>query len=207
MNILITGFEPFGKHDLNPSQRLVKEISPKSSDHLTLQRLILPVDHVAAPQILLEYIGQHQPDCVVSFGLAAGRAKISLERIAVNLKDFRHPDNRGGMVSNETVVNNGPAAYFTTLPLLEIFDALQRASIPVELSLSAGSFLCNQIFYELMHEISLNQRPMRAGFVHLPALPEESAYSEKPMPSLSFSQMIRAGEIIIQVIQQKHNSS
>lgn len=207
MNILITGFEPFGKHQLNPSQRLVNEINIQTSDRHNLQRLVLPVDHVTAPQLLLQHLHHFQPDGVLSFGLAAGRAKISLERIAVNLKNFHHPDNQGIKISNQVVIESGPAAYFSTLPLLNIFDALQDAGIPVELSLSAGSFLCNQVFYTLMHEIAKHQLPIRAGFIHLPALPEEAAFSQKSLPSMSFNQMVRAGEIVIHVLNKTYSSN
>jgi len=207
MKILITGFGPFGDHLLNPSQKLVHEIHPSTDEKLILDRLILPVDHVSAPQLLLQHLHHFQPDGVISFGLAAGRAKISLERLAVNLKDFRHADNQGVKISNESVTENGPAAYFSTLPLLCIFDTLKQSNIPVELSLSAGAFLCNQIFYTLMHEIAMHQLPIRAGFIHLPALPEEAAVSEKPIPSMSIEQLIKAGEIIIRVLKRTLESN
>lgn len=201
MNILITGFERFDDHPLNPSQLLVHNLPDQYHD-ATLIKSILPVHHTQAPEKLLALFNSHQPDAVLAFGLAAGRAKISLERLAINLMDFAIADNAGVTISNQPIDSNGPAAYFSTLPLDQLLPALNAAGIPAEISLSAGAYLCNQVFYTLMHTIALQNTKIPAGFIHLPALPEQAAKSEKPIPSLPLDLMLRAAHLIIDIIGQ-----
>ena len=207
MKILISGFEPFGEHKINPSQKLVEAMIDENCPGISLGGVILPVDTIAAPGILLQHLHREQPDAVLSFGLASGRAKISLERVAVNIMDFQQPDNKGITRSDTAVIENGPTAYFSTLPLRKIFSALKQAGIPVELSLTAGSYLCNQIFYTLMHEVSSQNHQISAGFIHLPALPEQAAQSKQSLPSLNFTQVLQSADIIINTLQQRYQLS
>ena len=201
MNILITGFEPFDDHSLNPSQLLVDNL-PGQYKEIVLIKSILPVHHTQAPEKLLALLNSHQPDAVLAFGLAAGRAKVSLERVAINLMDYTIADNAGVTISNQPVDSNGPAAYFSTLPLDQLLPTLNAAGIPTEISLSAGAYLCNQVFYTIMHAIALQNTPIPAGFIHLPALPEQAAKSQRPIPSLPLELMIRAAILIIEIIVQ-----
>lgn len=197
MKILVTGFEPFGESPLNPSQKLIEAIPEKPFDGIAVLKAILPVDHTQAPKQLIAHIHKHQPDAVISFGLASGRPKISLERVAINLMDFRIPDNAGFTISDQPVIEGGPAAYFSTLPIRSLLEALGKAQIPSEISLSAGAYLCNQVFYSMMHEIHRANLAIMAGFIHLPALPEQAAQSSKSIPSISLEQDIMAAKIII----------
>jgi pyroglutamyl-peptidase len=197
MKFLITGFEPFGESPLNPSQRLVDSLPDGLFDDVLINKAILPVDQIKGPQTLLQAIHDCQPEVILAFGLATGRARISLERITVNLMDYRIPDNAGNLVCDQPIIANGPAAYFSTLPLRDMLNALQREGIPVELSLSAGAYLCNQVFYTMMHEIATRNLAIRAGFIHLPALPEQAAESDKSVPSLSLDILQQAVEIMI----------
>jgi len=197
MKILLTGFTPFGKSPLNPSQQLIKSLPEIGNNGETLLKAILPVDQVQAPKILLDHLHQSQPDAILMFGLASGRPKICLERVAINLRDFRIPDNAGVTVSDEPVIVDGPAAYFSTLPLRAMLNALQAEAIPASISLSAGAYLCNQVFYTVMHEVTQKQLTIRAGFIHLPALPAQAAGSDKNLPSMSLDQEIQAAHILI----------
>lgn len=197
MKILLTGFEPFGESPLNPSQKLIEAIPERPFDDVEVLKALLPVDQARAPILLLAHIQKHQPNAVISFGLASGRPKISLERVALNLMDFRIPDNAGTTISDQAVIEGAPAAYFSTLPLRPILEALSKVRIPGEISLSAGSYLCNQVFFSMMHEIHRCNLAIRAGFVHLPALPEQAAQSSKPLPSMGLEQDIMAAQIII----------
>lgn len=201
MNILLTGFEPFGEHQINPSQLLIEAL-PNQYAGITLRKVILPVDHTRAPLELVHLLEEETPDSIVAFGLAAGRAKISLERVALNLMDFANPDNAGVTIKNQPIDENGPAAYFSTLPLLPMLSGLNKAGIPAELSLSAGAYLCNQVFYALMHTLASQNLSVPAGFIHLPALPEQSAQSKKSIPSMSLDQYTKAAYIIINVLSQ-----
>ena len=197
MRVLVTGFEPFGNIPLNPSQMLVEKLPESPFKNVEVVKTILPVDKDRAPDLLLSEMQTHQPDAVLAFGLASGRSKISLEQVALNLMDFRIPDNTGKTVVDQAVVEGGPAAYFTTLPIHAIAEALKTSGIPVEISLTAGAFLCNQVFYTMMYTIAVQHLKMAAGFIHLPALPEQAAQMEKPTPSLSLETDLKAAHIIL----------
>jgi pyroglutamyl-peptidase len=201
MKILITGFEPFHDHPLNPSQLLVEKL-PDQYHGFRIIKGILPVHHALGPEKLIALLNDHQPDAVLSFGLAANRAKISLERVAINIMDFSIADNAGVTISNQPIDPNGPAAYFSSLPLDQLLKALIDAGIPAEISLSAGAYLCNQVFYTLMQLVALQNKNISAGFIHLPALPEQAAKSQKPIPSMPFELMIKAAHLIIDRLGQ-----
>jgi pyroglutamyl-peptidase len=200
MKILITGFEPFGESPLNPSQMLVESAPEHISADVTLVQAVLPVDKDGGPAELLAALEEHHPDAVLCFGLALGRATISLERVAVNLMDYRLPDNAGVTVQDTPIEPDGPAAYFSTLPLRVMLTALHDASIPAELSLSAGAYLCNQVFYTLMHTLTTQGQSIPAGFIHLPALPEQAAQSDKAIPSMSFDMEKQALTLLVETL-------
>jgi pyroglutamyl-peptidase len=197
MNFLITGFAKFHNHQINPSEELVRSLENEVVGGTNLSTCILPVDHLQAPKKLLAHYQQCQPDVVLLFGLAAGRRKVSLERVAINLLDFNIPDNSGSLLKDQPIIPDGPAAYFTTLPVRQILTTLSESNIPAEISLSAGSFICNQVFYTIMHEISIGQKPVKAGFIHLPALPEISTLATNEKTSIPLDQMVQAARIII----------
>ena len=197
MKILVTGFEPFGESRINPSQMLVESLSEKSLSPAALITAILPVDQSSAPEQLRALILTHQPDAILSFGLALGRAKVSLERVGLNLKDFRIPDNQGVTLSDQPIDPKGPAAYFSTLPLRAMLTALVKAGIPTELSLSAGAYLCNLILYTMLHTLADSTPDIPAGFIHLPALPEQAAEMDKPVPSMGFVTMQKVADILL----------
>ena len=197
MKILVTGFEPFGESRINPSQMLVKTLSERQDPQVSLVTAVLPVDQAAAPDMMQALIGRHQPDAVLAFGLAMGRSKISLERVALNLKDFRIPDNQGVTITDQPIHPQGPPAYYSTLPLQPMLSALVAVGIPAELSLSAGAYLCNLVFYTMMHTLALSSPGTASGFIHLPALPEQAAQADKPLPSMDFSLMQKAAHILL----------
>ena len=124
---------------------------------------------------LLKALEETHPAAVVCLGEATRRPVISIERVAVNLLDFRIPDNAGAQTIDQSVVENAPAAYFSTLPARALLNALHMAGLPAEFSLTAGSYLCNQIFYTLMHALATRTIKIPGGFIHLPALPEQTA--------------------------------
>jgi pyroglutamyl-peptidase len=205
MKILVTGFEPFGESDLNPSQMLIKLLSGNSLNGASLILDVLPVDQANAPERMISLIHQHHPEAVLAFGLAMGRPKISLERVALNLQDFRIPDNQGVTIKNQHIQPEGPAAYFSTLPLEEMLNALLKEGIPAALSLSAGAYLCNLVFYTMLHTLADLSLKSPAGFVHLPALPEQAAASIKPIPSLDLELQQSAARILIKTLVDNNN--
>lgn len=185
MIFLVTGFEPFGGSSINPSEQVIKALEGQTIGGAQLLTAVLPVDGQLAPQVLLDAMQNWKPDGVLCLGEAARRPVLSIERLAVNLLDYRIPDNTGHQILDEPVIPGGPAAYFATLPVQKIYQALVEAGIPAELSLTAGAYLCNQVFYHLMHFINTNALEIQAGFIHLPALPVQAVYQPSPQPSMS----------------------
>ena len=166
MRILLTGFEPFGGRTRNPSDEIARALDGATVHGVTIVARVLPVDTQVAPGQLSAAIAAVQPGAVVCLGEATNRQRISIERLAVNLLDFRIPDNAGQRVVDRPIDPSGPAAVFATLPVRELHDALAAAGAPVELSLSAGAYLCNQVMYHVLRELEGTGIP--AGFVHLP---------------------------------------
>jgi pyroglutamyl-peptidase len=187
MKILVTGFEPFGGSGVNPSEQVVKALTSQKLAGVEITTCILPVDQGEAGRRLLAAYQSNQPDVVLCLGEASQRPVISVERVAVNLMDYRIPDNQGNQVIDLPVIPGAPAAYFSTLPVRNIYDRLILAGIPVELSLSAGTFLCNQVFFTIIHAITGARDSAAAGFIHLPALPEQAAAQQKNMPTMGLT--------------------
>jgi len=192
MKIMLTGFEAFGDSPLNPSEIVVRKLGRQRFENASITSMLLPVDRQLGPQKLLQSLKNHTPDAVLCLGAAAGRPAIAIERVAINLLDFRIPDNKGVQITDEIVVPGAPVAYFATLPVRDIYLTILQAGIPVELSLSAGSFLCNQVFYELLHFIAVNEMKTMAGFIHIPILPEQAAQQNRSVPSMSLETSLKA---------------
>jgi pyroglutamyl-peptidase len=199
--ILLLGFEPFGGRDLNPSQRLVEALARRPELEGIVRARILPVSAERLPPLLERALAETCPGAVLAFGLGSGPA-IAVERVALNLCDFRIPDAGGKVLVDEPVVPGGPAAYFSTLPTREIAEALSRSGIPARLSLSAGSYLCNYLLYLLLHRL---EGKGRTGFLHLPLLPEmvagDIAAGDPAEPSMSFDLMLRAAQLAVEILR------
>lgn len=200
MKILLTGFEPFDKSSTNPSELVVRVLMDESVKDVQLATAILPVDLEKGPKVLLQALEEANPEAVLCLGQASRRAALSIERIAINLLDFRIPDNAGNQVNDHPVLPGRPAAYFTTLPVRAILERLRTNGIPAELSLSAGSYLCNQVIYILLDHLKNQGMDIPAGFIHLPALPKQAAQMKDSIPSMSLETMIQGIRVAIQVI-------
>jgi pyroglutamyl-peptidase len=174
-NVLLTGFEPFGGESINPSGEIVRALDGESIAGHRVVGAILPVTFAAALPTLEALFEQHRPALVVALGQAGGRSEISLERVAVNLIDARIADNDGVQPIDDVVIEGAPRAYFSTLPVKAIAQHLRRIGIPAGTSLSAGSFVCNQVFFLIAHLISTRHAQARGGFVHVPWLPQQAA--------------------------------
>jgi len=200
MKLLLTGFEPFGESKVNPSEQVVRALAKQEPAGISLETTILPVDRVRGPAELIQAVERSQPDAVLCLGEAGRRMAISIERVAINLLDYRIADNSGNQVTDVSIVPEGPAAYFVTLPVRAILEAIQKRGVPAELSLSAGAFLCNQVTYELLHYLAVNAINIPAGFIHLPSLPEQAAQAPGPIPSMSTETMILGITAALQTI-------
>ena len=200
MKILLTGFEPFNQETINPSQQIVNAFADANIEGVELITAVLPVDRYEGPDTLIRTYIRNQPNAVVCLGEAGSQSAIAVERIAVNLLDFGIEDNNGIVVTDKPVQPDGPAAYFTSLPARKIVEAMQTAGVPATLSLSAGTFLCNQVFYTIMHYLHNYQIAIPAGFIHVPQLPEQVVGKRPLRPSMSLDTLCRGITIALKTI-------
>ena len=173
MKILITGFEPFGGETLNPSWEVAKLLADVQVLGAHVVAVQLPCDFAKSLTALSNALKAHQPRMVLSLGQADGRSDFSIERVAINVCDARIPDNQGAQPIDEPVVEGGPAAYFSSLPIKKMAAALKAQGFPAAISQTAGTFVCNQVFYGLQH--ALAGRDVMSGFVHVPLTPWQAA--------------------------------
>lgn len=184
--VLVTGFEPFAGSRVNPSAEVASRLAGTAIAGVDLAIEVLPVVGVTAGKRLLSAIGRVKPDAVVLLGEHGDSPAIHLERVAVNLRDYRIPDNAGRIVTDRPVVAGGPDAIFATLPLRRMLGAVEAAGVPCSLSNSAGTFLCNEVLYVALHHLANRsaRRPIPCGFIHVPSLPEQVVGSPRLRPSM-----------------------
>ncbi len=197
-HILLTGFEPFDGDAVNPSGEVAKQVDGRIVGDCVVRSAVLPVQHEAARAIVAPLLEAPGLAAVVHLGLAGGRARISLERVAVNVMDYSRPDAHGQVLRDVACADDGPAAYFSTLPLREILAALSAEGIPAVISNTAGTFLCNDISYTTLHRLARSGSSIPTGFVHLPFLPSMVSAHNLEEPSMDLPLMVRAVETILQ---------
>ena len=172
--ILLTGFDPFGGEPINPSWEAVRSLhGQRLGGHRIVARQ-LPTEFAASLRVLKAALREVAPAIVLGVGQAGGRHQLSIERVAINVQDARIPDNAGAQPLDEPVIAGGPAAYFSTLPIKAMLAALHAQGLPAEISNSAGTYVCNHIAYAMLH-LAAKRRGVRAGFIHIPFLPEQAA--------------------------------
>lgn len=170
--LLLTGFEPFDQDSVNPSWEAVRQLDGvRLGEDVQIVARRLPCAFALVGERLAEWITQLRPAMVIATGLGPGRSSISMERVAINVNDARIPDNLGEQPIDTPVVVDGPVAYFSTLPIKAMVKALREAGVPAAVSQTAGTFVCNQVFYLLQH--ALAGTDVRSGFIHVPNLPEQ----------------------------------
>ena len=179
--VLLPGFEPFAGDTANPSWDAVRLVDVPGVE---LATQLLPCEFAASLRVLRRAGEAHEPDLVIAVGLAGGRAAVTPERVAINLDDARIPDNGGVSLIDEPIVDGGPDAYFTGLPIKAGVAAMRAAGVPAAVSYTAGTFVCNHVFYGLMHLIATELSRVRGGFVHVPYSAEMVAESGAAHPSL-----------------------
>ncbi|NVM98188.1 pyroglutamyl-peptidase I [Arthrobacter sp. SDTb3-6] len=192
--ILITGFEPFGGESVNPSWAAAQLAAAALDESgVPATAVELPVEFGAAGPALEKALAAGDHDLVLAVGQAGGRAKLSLERVAINVDDARIPDNAGNSPVDEPVVDGGPVGYFSRLPLKACLQQLTRAGIPAEVSQTAGTYVCNHVFYALMHQLA-SVPGVRGGFIHVPYAPEQAP--DGGQPTMEISVMAEGLEVI-----------
>ena len=170
--ILVTGFDPFGGESTNASWEAVKRL-PEKIGNLQIHKLEIPTVFGEAAEKVLRTAELLRPQVILCVGQAAGRGSVTPERIGINIRDARIPDNRGYVPADVPVVPDGPAAYFATVPVKDMVSAIQQKNIPASVSNSAGTFVCNDLFYTLLHHF--DGTSTQVGFVHIPLLPEQGS--------------------------------
>lgn len=186
--LLITGFDPFGGASINPAWEAVK-LLPEGIADFEVHKLEIPTVFGLATEKVLEKATEIQPDVILCIGQAGGRAAVTPERIGVNIRDAKIPDNAGNMPVGQFVAEDGPAAYFATVPVLAMETAIREASLPGQVSNSAGAFVCNDTLYGLLHRYAGTH--VKVGFIHVPWLPEQGS------PSLELERTAAALEAAI----------
>jgi pyroglutamyl-peptidase len=198
--VLVTGFEAFTPHTVNPTETLARALDGACVAGATVRAGVLPVHHGEAAPRVRSLLDTVRPDAVLHLGLAAGRARVALERVGVNVMDYAVPDNAGCQKRDEPCVPAGPPAYLATVPVRAIVERLVAAGIPAYVSETAGTYLCNQTLYTTLHTVAAWPRPPRVGFLHVPLLPSMVAASGLDAPSMDLPVMRQAVEIALEVI-------
>jgi pyroglutamyl-peptidase len=194
--VLLTGFEPFNKETVNPAWEAVRALDGVSGDGYVVRAVQLPCVFGDAIRAIGEAIVQYDPALVIAVGQAGGRVDMSVERVAINVDDAPIMDNAQRQLVDEPVVAGGPAAYFSTLPIKAIVGALRADGIPASVSQTAGTFVCNHVFYGLMHRTAGTR--VKAGFIHIPYLPEQAA-RHPGTASMALADMVRGLKIAVDV--------
>jgi pyroglutamyl-peptidase len=195
--VLVTGFEPFNKASSNPSQAVVKRLNELGIPDLYFE--VLPVEFGESARLLIRRIDEVKPDVVIALGQAEGRTQVTPERVAINVDDARIADNAGQMPIDQPIIKDGYNAYFSTLPIKEIVAQINAANIPAAVSSSAGTFVCNHLFYQLQW-YCLN-KGIKSGFIHLPLM-DSQAHEFSGLSTLPLDELVKAVEIAIEVSQR-----
>ncbi len=193
-SVLLTGFAPFGGESVNPSWQAVSQLAARRSDVAAVE---LPCEFAASLPTLRAAMDLHRPDLVVCVGQAGGRPDVTPERVAINLIDARIEDNAGEQPVDVPVLPDGPNAYFSTLPVKACVAAIRKAGVPASVSHTAGTYVCNQVFYGLMHLLATDFPGVRGGFVHVPFSPQQVADSGRAAPSLAVDQVADALDALV----------
>lgn len=190
MKILVTGFDPFDHEKINPAIEAVKRLPDHIKDAQII-KLEIPTIFNECAQVVKQAIQVHQPDYVVNVGQAGGRSAVTVERVAINLNDGRIPDNAGYQPIGEAIKEDGPAAYFTELPIKAMVNEIRKNNLPAKISNTAGTYVCNHIMYQVQYMRDKEFPNIKAGFIHIPFLPEQ-VVTRPNYPSMSLENIITA---------------
>lgn len=198
MRILVTGFDPFAGNVVNPALETIKLLPTKIKNHdiITLE---VPTVAIKSLEIIENAIKEYDPDIILSIGQASGRCDIAVERIGINLDDYKIPDNIGQQFVDKKIFEDGPDAYFVKLPTKKMVESIKKYNIPASISYSAGTYICNHALYGISHILESKYKGKLNGFIHIPCLPEQ-AVNSKNMPSMSKETILQAIIAAIEVI-------
>lgn len=194
--ILVTGFDPFNKETINPSYEAVKLLKDKIKDFRVIKRE-LPTEYLASLEVLNRIIDEVRPRILILVGQAGGRSSLTIERVALNLREASIPDNTGKIFKNQKIYEDGSDGYFSNLPLYKIVEGLKKEGIPAGISNTAGLFVCNNVLYNSLYRIDKEKLDMKAGFVHVPFIPEQ-ALENPSRPTMELDKIVLALENLIE---------
>lgn len=198
MKILVTGFDPFGGEPINPAIESVKRL-PDNIAGAEIIKLEIPTVRKKSLEKIEEAINEHNPDVILSIGQAGGRFDISIERVGINLDDFRIPDNEGNQTIDEPIFSDGENAYLVKLPVKAMVQNVQKNNIPASVSYTAGTFVCNHVLYGILYLIEKKYNGKKSGFIHIPFLPEQ-VVDKRNTPSMELSTIVKGLTAAIEAI-------
>lgn len=201
--VLLTGFEPFNGATINPAWEAVRALEgwegAVEEHRFRVEVRQLPCVFGQAIEDLVAMVDELHPDVVIAVGQAGGRPDISVERVAINVDDAAILDNGGQQPVDAAIAAEGPAAYFSTLPIKAIVRALRERGLVAGVSQTAGTFVCNHVFYGLMHHVARQPQPVKAGFIHVPFLPEQAAARPDAPPSMALEDIVAGIKLAVEV--------
>ncbi len=200
--LLITGFDPFGGESVNPASEVVMELDGKEINDCEIIAEEIPTVYGESAEKVKELIDEVEPDVVLHIGQASGTHGIRVERVALNIDDARIEDNEGNQPEDEVIVDDGPTAYWTTIPTRMIVEKVKDARIPSYLSYSAGTFVCNHLIYSTANYVEENDLPIHYGFIHVPFLPEQAVDKDNQPPSMAKDTIKEALLVVIETLTQ-----
>lgn len=206
MRFLITGFAPFGASQTNPSYEAAR-LMPDTLGRHEIFRQQIPVEYGRCTEVLIDAIETYRPDCVLCLGQAAGREMISLENTAVNVRASAMPDNAGVIFENGIIEEGAPESLAPNLPLKEMLGALREIGLPAKISYSAGTYVCNDLFYSLLRYIGKERPRLLGGFIHIPAADTQAADFPAGTPTMPISEVVRALGVMIAVIGEMYKGT
>ena len=198
MKILVTGFDPFGGEPINPAIESVKKL-PDNIAGAEIIKLEIPTVRKKSLEKIEKAINEHNPDVILSIGQAGGRFDISIERVGINLDDFRIPDNEGNQIIDEPIFPDGENSYFVKLPVKAMVQNVQKNNIPASVSYTAGTFVCNHVLYGVMYLIEKKYKGKKSGFIHIPFLPQQ-VVDKRNTPSMELNTIVKGLTAAIEAI-------
>ena len=198
MKILVTGFDPFGGEPINPAIESVKRL-PDNIAGAEIIKLEIPTVRKKSLEKIEKAINEHNPDVILSIGQAGGRFDISIERVGINLDDFRIPDNEGNQIIDEPIFPDGENSYFVKLPVKAMVQNVQKNNIPASISYTAGTFVCNHVLYGILYLIEKKYKGKKSGFIHIPFLPQQ-VVDKRNMPSMELNTIVKGLTAAIEAI-------
>jgi len=198
MKILVTGFDPFGGEPINPAIESVKKL-PDNIAGAEIIKLEIPTVRGKSLEKIEKAIQEHNPDIILSVGQAGGRFDITVERVGINMDDFRIPDNEGNQVIDEPIFSDGDNAYFVKLPVKAMVQNIQKNKIPASVSYTAGTFVCNHVLYGVLYLVEKKYKGKKSGFIHIPFLPEQ-VVDKRNMPSMELNTIVTGLTAAIEAI-------